>query len=622
MEERFRLLTTLLKRHAPLALGLILAGNLIWTTVCLGGFRPETQLVTYSVTCCWAVLYLGLRAFGAIGTRSWGAADLLLGGFLLVALANVALIAPMPWLGVADWLTWANCICVYWIARDIAGEGKVRALLFGTLVALAILSVLFGAYQCFVNPKWLSLGRTQADQFWGRASGFFGIPNSLAALILLVLPSVTVMPFRPRRSVVWRVFWGYLAVLLVIGIFLTISRGAWISLGLVLVAVPLWATRVSFGRRMLLSGCVVFAGALLFVTVYKLAPDSRERLEKMVRDAGERTRPIMWRGAWELFKTQPVFGTGAGSYNLSFEKYRPEGYPDEPLWAHNEYLNTLSDYGAVGFILFFGAIGMIGLSARPAPHSTPLALGLAAFLLQLAVDFHLKIPALGMAFALCAALWVQVEKEPRKPPVVSRVGCFSKFMFGGGGLVLASFFVLWALPITRAEALRYSSRQAIDRLALVEHSTVERALILRKAEERLCKAVELAGSHGGVWADLSFVYAQQGRDHPEQMRIYGEKAERAARKSLLVSKSVPEAWVRLGVSLDMQGRWIEGGQGFVEATKLAPNSVTIRYYMAYHFAQKRITLENARGLVDSCLRIDPGHVPSKALRALLEKPVR
>jgi len=100
-----------------------------------------------------------------------------------------------------------------------------------------------------------------------------------------------------------------------------------------------------------------------------------------------------------------VGGDSAGSYNVLFERYRPEGYRDEPHYAHNDYLNTLSDYGAVGFSLFFGGLSCrdVAVARSRANETDPRdnlpvggAIGLLAFALSLGVDFHLKLPALAL----------------------------------------------------------------------------------------------------------------------------------------------------------------------------------------------------------------------------------
>jgi O-antigen ligase len=265
----------------------------------------------------------------------------------------------------------------------------------------------------------VDVGRNQVEQFLDRASGPFGIPNSLAGFLILMLPATGALTFRRQAGATERVWWAWVSLVFGLGVLLTVSRGGWIALALALVAWPLIARRWSWKRRLISAlvvvGIMVGAAAMLFQT----APEIRNRFERLVRDSGELSRPILWRAAWENFRTHPVTGSGAGSYNIVFEQYRPERFVDEPQWAHNEYLNTLSDYGGIGLILLLGAAGAIAIGKRRdgVRHADAkqgwldatvvregLAIGSLAFAIQAFVDFHFKIPALAMTFAVVAAL--------------------------------------------------------------------------------------------------------------------------------------------------------------------------------------------------------------------------
>src|SRR5581483_5342515 len=168
-------------------------------------------------------------------------------------------------------------------------------------------------YQRFEDREWLMLGRRQAEQYFGRASGPFGIPNSLGAFFLLLLPPAGALALRRGASPVARVLWGWLAAAFAFGLVLTISRGAWIGLALALAACPLGQPRWPWRRRAGAAAGICLALALAGAALYAGSARVRERLTQLVQDAGERTRPLMWRGAWQLFRERPLTGTGAGS---------------------------------------------------------------------------------------------------------------------------------------------------------------------------------------------------------------------------------------------------------------------------------------------------------------------
>ncbi|MEY3775109.1 MAG: hypothetical protein RLZZ129_1889 [Verrucomicrobiota bacterium] len=328
----------------------VLAANLVWTTLCLGGYRPETMVITSALTCVLLGLHLVARTIFT-GDRQLHPAGWFFVPFLAYAAANVVWVTPVRWLGWHDWLWWAQLVAFFWVVLNDLHRPPVRQLLMVTLAALGFVAVVLAAYQAYVRPDWLMLGKQQAEQFIGRSSGPFGIPNSLAGLLLLLLPPAVMLAVRPG-TLVRRLLAGYLAAAFLLGLVLTVSRGAWLGLAMAALLWPLLAPDRSWRRRL---GLALGAGLLIVTAgwgLYTAVPPMRERFDALVAESGERTRRIMWRGAWQLFRENPVWGSGAGSYNIAFEKHRPEHYQLNSQWAHNDYLNTLSDYGAVGFGLF------------------------------------------------------------------------------------------------------------------------------------------------------------------------------------------------------------------------------------------------------------------------------
>jgi tetratricopeptide (TPR) repeat protein len=606
----------------------LLLVNLAWTTLCLGGFRPETMVVTSAWNGLLLAVHLAGRSLAEEGSRRRAhPAGWWMLPFLIYAAANVLWVTPVPWLGWRDWLGWAQMILVFWVVLNGIRSTPTRTALFGGLVLLAFVAVGLACYQRFVKPDWLMMGRTQANQFIGRASGSFGIPNSLAALLLLLIPPLAVLTLRRGAGVLQRLLCGYLTLTLVFGLVLTISRGAYLAFALVLAAWPAFAARGPWWRR---AGLVVLAGLAVMVALgvlYFAAPKVRERIMQMKVDAGERTRPIMWRGAWLIFRDHPAWGGGAGSYNVLFEKYRPEGYQDEPLWPHDDYLNTLSDYGTVGFVLFFGVGGLVVWRClrertprtrdwldEPAVAGAMVA-GMAAFGLQLLLEFHFKIPALAMAFAMIAALLVQ-----RAWPAGDTAAPASPVRRAGD--LLAALAVLltagfWVFPYYRSEALRYGARQSINRLAMTEPSPAVERETLSLARADLARAVRIAPANAQAWADLSYATSLWAHTEPAQSVELGREAERMASRAIALSKVVPEFWLRRGVAFDLQGRQSEAGADFVQALMLAPANAHVWFYEAYHLGLNQSDVAMALAAVDFCLRLDPGNREAQSLRQRL-----
>ena len=162
--------------------------------------------------------------------------------------------------------------------------------------------------------------------------------------------------------------------------------------------------------------------------------------------------------------------------------------------------------------------------------------------------------------------------------------------------------------------MRYGAREAIDRLARAEMSATGRSAIRARGRDAFARAVAIDPENAQAWADLSYALSLWMHEEPARTVELGREAEIAARRALALTAVLPEAWVRLGVALDMQDRWVEAGQYFARAVELAPAAVNVRYYLAYHFSLRPVTQELARATADACLLLDPSHRAAQALR--------
>ncbi len=89
---------------------------------------------------------------------------------------------------------------------------------------------------------------------------------------------------------------------------------------------------------------------------------SGTQLENGGTESGQ-IRFIVWKGALDIFKHYPLFGSGVETFAYSYYQYRPAEHNLTSEWdflynkAHNEYLNYLSTTGIVGFGTYMLVIG-------------------------------------------------------------------------------------------------------------------------------------------------------------------------------------------------------------------------------------------------------------------------
>ena len=411
-----------------------------------------------------------------------------------------------------------------------------------------------------------------------------------------------------------------------VALLITYSRGGWMALAGALLMWPLLTGTGGWGERVKCVSVVAVGLSAVVVAVFWLVSPARERIERMVEQSGELTRPIMWKVAWESFMDARWLGWGGGSYELMVERYRPFWFWDEPKWAHNDYLNTLSDFGLVGFALSFGVVGLAICSTirrrraddekvtAASPMTIAMAVGLLAVGLGTFVDFNLKIPALGLLVMLVAADWQTQSFRPKRV-LVKRFSLPLGFV---GAAALVSWGTVVAVPKFQGEGIRFLARERIDRAVGVTEPEELKAAIAPTLSA-LEEAVRLFPNHEQAWSDLAYARALRVNWEPEKAWGYGKEAELAARRSLALCDRNWESWVRLGTALDLQDRWSDAGLAFGMAVKLASNSSEAWYYQAFHLSLKPVGLPVARAALATCLRLDPWNPDGESLRASLER---
>ncbi len=78
-------------------------------------------------------------------------------------------------------------------------------------------------------------------------------------------------------------------------------------------------------------------------------------------ESGE-IRKIVWRGATNIWRNYPIFGSGIETFAYSYYNFRPVEHNLVSEWdflynkAHNEYLNFLATTGIVGFLSYLGVL--------------------------------------------------------------------------------------------------------------------------------------------------------------------------------------------------------------------------------------------------------------------------
>lgn len=273
----------------------------------------------------------------------------------------VALVAFLCWVGASA--VWANSddavtrallryapnAALFPVAYFAIRDRRHLGWLMGAFVAGALLSALYGS---FVTVG----GASTAQASEGRLTGATAEANELAALLVVATVFAVALSLDlRRRSRAWLVVAAAVPLALVAQ-FATLSRSGLIALAVaVIAAIALggrWRGRLSVG-----AATVVVLGIVYFATA---SPSSVER----ITNPGSSGRDDIWTVGWRIVEANPIVGVGADNFKLETVNYLLEPgvisadqyIVDQPLVAHNIYLEVLADLGIVGLALFLSII--------------------------------------------------------------------------------------------------------------------------------------------------------------------------------------------------------------------------------------------------------------------------
>lgn len=198
----------------------------------------------------------------------------------------------------------------------------------------------------------------QGGTGFARPIGLTGNANFLGAFSIVFL-TLAVAAFFEARTRLMRVVWGGYVLVVLLMLFSTFSRGAWVGAVAALGAVGVfwmfqrgitslqaarsaWQQLSNMQQRWLTLGIMVCGAAV--VGLGALTIDSLG-----ISGRGTEWRTLLWQTGWEMFLRQPV--TGAGLFTFGYHQAALVSIPPvEPQASpHNVALLILSEFGLLGF---------------------------------------------------------------------------------------------------------------------------------------------------------------------------------------------------------------------------------------------------------------------------------
>jgi len=395
---------------------------------------------------------------------------------------------------------------------------------------------------------------------------------------------------------------GFVAVLVATSIFLTLSRSGIVSLCLSL---------VFWGGMFLLKGVDKKKGLIIIVICVLVVLSVGwfgwepivERFEKIRTPQGEITelRLVVWQDSWNIIREFPIFGTGLGSYQYIYPRYRTIKGDAVLDHAHSDYIELLSDGGGIILILcswfLFEVVfrSYTVLLNRHEIYSRYIFIagvtGIIAILMHSITDFNLQIGANGLYFSFLLGLTVSAAntrlreglndtylKKGKFPVrtgiVLVSVLALSCFLYQAGVVFGKVYFSLikdtkLSGKLSSEEIL--SIRDKARRAALFDPLEAEYFYALANAEKLLSnteqsfsryeRAVSLNPTNGEYLQRLGLIFSEQGND---------EAADALLKAGIACDISNPSRYTRYALWLFSRENKDEGIGRMKQAIALEP----------------------------------------------------
>jgi O-antigen ligase len=406
----------------------------------LGGVTPELAVYAYAVGGLLAIAWAGKLLFAQSVSWKQSPVHVPVLCFFLYALVRY-FTTPLEHEARLEVLNIGFYVLIYFLCAANFHRSRDRWILLIALMVLVVLEAGYGFWQSWTKAATV-LFWERPRAYYGRASGSYICPNHFAGLLeaviaLLIARLALWNPVRGKvkvqRIVLQKIFIGYVALMAIVALMLSLSRSSWIALTLALFSFLLWGEwewrRL---RRRLIAGAlavsaIAYAAFNIEVVRNYIVMSFNEPSQSRSVSLADSTlgfRTIMWQDTVQMVKDRPLFGTGPGSWQWYHPEYQAKEMQGHAEYAHNDILHLASDYGVVGFVIvmvalacfFRHAAGFLpeGNSSDHRSFAVGSAVAVTALVLHSWLDFNFHIPANALLIATLMGFTVAMEDKSNR----------------------------------------------------------------------------------------------------------------------------------------------------------------------------------------------------------------
>ncbi|MFW6129847.1 MAG: O-antigen ligase family protein [Atribacterota bacterium] len=424
---------------------------------------------------------------------------------------------------------------LFFVIINTIKSGKDIEKIFYIIIITGFIISFFAIIQKYAGAQKIYWLRSRT-----RGGGLFGPfvnRDHFAGYISMVIPLGLSLLFILGKTEK-KILLGFTIVIMIIALIYSVSRGGVLSFlgSMIFFSFLLFKYRKKDKNKIYYLGAIILT-AVIFLFWLKVAPEM-DRLSKIA--ASERytldPRIPVWKDSLGMIKDYPVFGTGLGTYEYAFQRYRTHDMDSYFRNAHNDYLQVLTGTGITGFliilsffIIYFKYI-LKTLNNVSKYNNFYLCIGglssVASILLHSFVDFNLRLPGNAFLFITILALTYSSSRQNNNTMDIK----INKSFIITSGIILIAIYSIFITKnyIANINFKNSDFKKAVDRspdnpryrhrlglryqklASQPDISYNKKINLLLKAEKQLEKSIILNPSYGRYLASYAWLMGNIG----------------------------------------------------------------------------------------------------------------
>ena len=284
--------------------------------------------------------------------------DLPLVIYIILGITHVLIIAPSMNIAIEGFRAVFQHILWYFVATQFIRNIKDSIRVINFMLTIGLFMGLHSIYQYLAKVPMPGNWVDTTENITTRAFSIIGSPNILGVIFVLFIP-IAISMFITQKDKHMKIFYFITSAMMIVGLLLTLSRGAWLAFGLsIFVFIITLNPRLIVPFLVFIGIFILFGGSLSQRLLFMLSPIY------LIKSASG-GRLYRWETGMKIWKRSKLFGVGLGRYGGAVAINNSLA----PFYLDNYYLKTLVEMGIYGILgLTFVVISFIISTSKMIIH--------------------------------------------------------------------------------------------------------------------------------------------------------------------------------------------------------------------------------------------------------------